>query len=72
LRWLEELSAAEGGAWLRLRAEAAILEARGDTGGAADKLRELEQHLAQLPDRAQRDWTLRMLRRWQAELAGPR
>ena len=69
--WLNDLPARGTPAWLRLRVEAAILEARGDAGGAARKLAEIEALLAEHPDHRQRDWVLRLLHRWQAELAAP-
>jgi len=54
--------------WLRTRAEAAILEARGDVAGAARKLAELEATILRLPANARRDVSLRLLERWKAEL----
>jgi hypothetical protein len=50
--------------WLRLRAEAAILEARHDAGGAVAKLADCERALSAAPDTPQRTYSLRLLRRW--------
>jgi len=57
--------------WLRMRAEAAVLQAEGQLAAAAAKLDACEQALASLtlPSDAQRQMGLRLLRRWQTELA---
>jgi Peptidase family M50 len=67
-QWLADIPATPASAWLRLRAEAAILEARDDVPGALAKLDQYEETAAKLPNRAQRDLVLRALRRWQDEL----
>lgn len=54
--------------WLRFRVEAAIAEAEGDIARASSKLAECEKAFLELPDGAQKELLLRMLRRWQAEL----
>ena len=54
--------------WLRSRIEAAVLEARGDTEGAARKLDEQERDILALPDQAQRTILLRGVRRWKDDL----
>ena len=54
--------------WFRSRAEAAILEARGDTAGALEKLTEVEAAIRTLPESAQRETLLRLLARWKGEL----
>jgi len=53
---------------LRTRAEAAILEARGDAPGALAKLEDSEAALSGLANPLQRDRALRLLRRWKAEV----
>jgi hypothetical protein len=54
--------------WFRSRAEAAILEAKGDIAGALDKLTEVEAAILTLPEGAQREALRRLLARWKAEL----
>ena len=53
---------------MRSRAEAAILEAKGDIEGALRKLFEIENMISAVPDEARREITLRFHRRWIAEL----
>jgi hypothetical protein len=54
--------------WMRPRCEAAILEAKGDIGGAMKKLDEIEKLILAVPNEALREMSLRGLRRWSAEL----
>jgi hypothetical protein len=54
--------------WLRSRAEAALLEGKGDVEGALRKLAEVETAILSLPDNAQRGASLRLLQRWKTEL----
>jgi hypothetical protein len=54
--------------WFRSRAEAAILEAQGDTAGALEKLAEVEAAIRTLPESAQRETLLRLIARWKNEL----
>ena len=68
-RWLEDLSSPSASPWLRLRAEAGILEARGETAAAAGKLDEIGRLVEGLPDWRQREWLLSMLGRWRSDLA---
>jgi hypothetical protein len=67
-QWLAEMPAPTRVPWLRLRAEAAILEAKDDVVGALGKLDEGEKALLSLPDPVQRELLLRSLRKWRAEL----
>jgi len=67
-QWLAEIPVKTQHPWLRTRAEAAILDARGDVAGAARKLAELEATILALPANARRDVSLRLLERWKAEL----
>ena len=67
-QWLADLTSATRIPWFRSRAEAAILEARGDRRGAAAKLEQCEQALAGSPDTPQRAYSLRLLQRWKSEL----
>lgn len=69
--WLTDLSRHASPAWLVLRVEVSILEARGEVEGAARKLEAIEELVAQLPGRRQRDWLLTLLNRWKSELAAP-
>jgi ribosomal protein S7 len=56
---------------LRSRVQAAILEAQGDNQGALTKLEEVEKAVRTLPNQAQRELSLRFLRRWQSDLRPP-
>jgi hypothetical protein len=67
-QWLADIPATPASAWLRLRAEAAILEAHDDVPGALAKLDQSQETVARLPNRAQRDIVLWALRRWQDDL----
>lgn len=69
--WMNDLPAGAP-AWLRIRAEAAVFEARGEGQAAASRLDECERAIRALPmpSEAQREMALRLLARWQAELAG--
>lgn len=69
-RWLAAIPAAPGRLWLRIRAEAAILEARGDAAAASTKLDEYERALRSLPvpSEAQRAMLLRLVQRWKSDL----
>ena len=66
--WLDDLPSKPQFPGLRLRAEAAILEAGGDIRGALDKLNETQRALRSIVNQAQRDVSLRALHRWQSEL----
>jgi peptidase M50-like protein len=67
-QWLADIPVATQGTWLRTRAEAAILEARGDVRGALGKLAEVEAAIATFPNQHQRDTLLRSLQRWKLDL----
>jgi peptidase M50-like protein len=67
-QWLAALPPSTQIPWLRTRIEAGILEVRGDVKGAIDKLDEVEAKILSTPNSAQREVSLRFLRRWQAEL----
>ena len=70
-QWLAEIPATMSRSLLlRSRAEAAVLEARGDIEGTARKLDEYEKAIGALPDETQRALLLRGLRRWRSELLG--
>jgi hypothetical protein len=68
--WLSALPAATELPWQRTRAEAAVLEARGDLQGASSKLDEYEGMLRSVPlaSEAQRAALLSIVRRWKSEL----
>jgi hypothetical protein len=68
-QWLAEIPAATPFAWFRTRAEAAILEAKGDVEGALTKLAETEAAILALPKSARRETTLHLLGRWKSELS---
>ncbi len=53
---------------IRLEAEAAMLEARGNRAAARQTLARLEALLRERPAAPARDMSLRLLRRWQADL----
>src|SRR5262249_51532962 len=70
-QWLAAMPARTPHRWFRARAEAALLEAKGDTAGALDTLTEVEaaiRTLAELAESAQRETLLRLLARWKNEL----
>jgi len=67
-QWLADLPERVEFAWLRPRAEAAILEARGDREGARQKLDEVEKLVLANPNEALREISMRTVRRWKAEL----
>ncbi len=69
-QWLAGIPATTLLSWLRSRAEAAVFQARGDIEGAVRKLDEYEKAIHALPDEAQREMLLRMLRRWRSEFPG--
>src|SRR5262249_57160803 len=69
-QWLATMPARTQHRWFRSRAEAAILEAKGDIAGALEKLTEVEAAILTFPESAQRETLLRLLRRWKAELCG--
>jgi hypothetical protein len=69
-QWLAGIPAGTQYPWLRSRAEAAILEGKGDVEGALRKLAEVEAAILSLPDNAQRGASLRLLERWKTELCG--
>jgi hypothetical protein len=50
------------------RAEAAILEAKGDVDGAMKKLAETETAILAIPKSAQRETLLQLLQRWKSDL----
>jgi hypothetical protein len=66
--WLTELPAKTQYPGLRLRVEAAILEAEGDIRGSLRKLDEVESTLQRVPNRQQRALSMRSLERWRSEL----
>jgi hypothetical protein len=68
--WLTQISAAKPFLWLRLRAQAAVCQAKGDFAGAVGKLDEYETAISALPNPTQREMLLRGLRRWRSELSG--
>jgi hypothetical protein len=67
-QWLAGISVETQHSWFRSRAEAAILEAKGDIKGAMNKLAETEAAILALPKNAQRDTSLRLLQRWKTDL----
>jgi hypothetical protein len=66
-QWFADLPSATR-LWLRSRAEAAILQAKGDVRGAAEKLDASERQLSVEPATPQRAYSLRLLQRWKSEL----
>lgn len=70
-RWLAAMPEKTEFPSLGLRAEAAILEARGDVAGALRKLDECAQALLRVPNPTQREIALRSLNRWRSELEAP-
>jgi len=67
-QWLAAMPVNTQHRWFRSRAEAAILEAKGDLTGALEKLTEVEAAILTFPKSAQRETLLRLLERWKNEL----
>lgn len=67
-QWLADLPHNAKFPGLRTRAEAAILEAQGNTEAAVSKLEETETALLRWPNALQRELSLRGLRKWKSEL----
>jgi hypothetical protein len=67
-QWLAGIPATTQHRWFRSRAEAAILESRGDVRGALAKLAEVEAAFLSFPSNPQRENLLRLLQRWKSEL----
>jgi len=67
-QWLAGIPANTQHRWLRSRAEAAILESKGDVPGALGKLGEVEAAFLTFPRNPQRENLLRLLQRWRSEL----
>jgi hypothetical protein len=67
-QWLAGIPASTQQRWFRSRAEAAILESRGDVPGALGKLAEVEAAFLTFPRSPQRENLLRVLQRWKSEL----
>lgn len=70
--WLSAMPQRPLAPWLRTRVEAAIHEARGDTAGALEKLDEVEEAIRARPDRARREFMLRLTERWRSEVRAQR
>ncbi|HKV63006.1 MAG TPA: site-2 protease family protein [Candidatus Acidoferrum sp.] len=69
-QWLASMPQTTQRPGLRSRVQAGILEAQGDCQGALKKLDEVEKAAHTLPNQAQRELSLRFLRRWQSDLRG--
>lgn len=69
-QWLAEIPNAPRFPWIRPRVEAAILEANGDVQGATVKVEECESAVAASASMPQREYLLRLFRRWKSELGG--
>jgi hypothetical protein len=67
-QWLADIPVTTRNSWLRTRAEAAILEAKGDVNGALGKLADGEAAIATVPNKCLRDLLLQLLDRWRSEL----
>ncbi|HEY4675770.1 MAG TPA: M50 family metallopeptidase [Candidatus Angelobacter sp.] len=67
-QWLADVHQEADFPWLRPRAEAAILEAKGDLEAARGKLDEVEKLISASPNQALREMSLPNLKRWKAEL----
>jgi hypothetical protein len=67
-QWLAGIPEKTQNRWFRSRAEAAILEAKGDVDGAMKKLAETETAILEIPKSAQRETLLRLLQRWKSDL----
>ena len=67
-QWLAGIPVKTQHSWFRTRAEAAILEAKGNVDGAVRKLAEVEAAILALPRNALRNTSLRLLERWKSDL----
>ncbi|HWX56076.1 MAG TPA: M50 family metallopeptidase [Verrucomicrobiae bacterium] len=67
-QWLADMPSQTQTPGLRLWAEAAILEARGDVAGALSKLNDYEAAVLTIRVPSQREMSLRYLQRWRSEL----
>jgi hypothetical protein len=67
-QWLAGIPANTQHSWFRSRAEAAILESKGDVPSALEKLGEVEAAFLTFPRNPQRENLLRLLQRWKSEL----
>jgi hypothetical protein len=67
-QWLDGIPAKTQHPWFRSRAEAAILEAKGDVDGALKKLAEVETAILTLPKNALRNTSLQLIERWRYDL----
>jgi hypothetical protein len=67
-QWLAGIPVKTQHSWFRTRAEAAILEAKGNVDGAVRKLAEVEAAILTLRRNAQRDASLRLLEPWKSDL----
>lgn len=67
-KWLAAMPETIQPPWLRTRAEAAMLEARGDIGGALAKLDAIAAAIAAVPEETRRLILQRSLSRWRSEL----
>ena len=68
MHWLAGIPERTQHQWFRSRAEAAILEAKGDVIGAMAKLAEIETAILATSKNAQRETLLRLLQRWKSDL----
>jgi len=68
-QWLADIPKAPRFPWIRPRVEAAILEAKGDIPAAIAKLEECERAVTASAAAPQRDYLLRLFRRWKSELS---
>jgi hypothetical protein len=67
-QWLADIPLKTQQRWFRSRAEAAILEAKGDLQGALAKLTDVEATVLAMPGGAQRESLLQLLQRWKSDL----
>ena len=67
-QWLAGIPMKTQYPWFRSRAEAAILEAKGDVDSAMNKLAETETAILTLPESAQRETVRHLLERWKSDL----
>ncbi len=68
-QWLAGIPPNTQHRWFRARAEAAILEAKGDVPGALGKLGEVEATFLTFPRSPQRENLLRLLQKWKCEVS---
>jgi hypothetical protein len=70
-QWRADIPVTTPSPWLRARAEDAIVEAKGDVGGALGMWADVVAAIATVANKCQRGILLQLLQRWRSELSHP-